>query len=90
MAKYIIEYDREVCIGVGACAGAAPDVWTMESEDKKADIKANLTPKIEGKMQYLEFDEDQLQVQLEAAQVCPVFAIKIKNLETGEYVYPQD
>lgn len=71
MGKYVIEYDREGCIGAGSCVGACPSNWTM-AEDGKADL-ANK-----------EIDEEQLSCNKEAAESCPVNVIHIVNKETGE------
>ena len=90
MAKYKMEYNRAECIGAGACVAAGPDIWTLnEGGDTKADVKAELNPKVEGDMQYLEFDEDMLQQHMDAAQACPVTVIKVINQETGEVLFPQ-
>lgn len=64
MAKYKIEYEREGCIGAGACVAVAPDAWRM-GDDGKADLLLN------------EFDEKDLQKQLDAARSCPVNVIHI-------------
>jgi len=82
--KYIIEYDRENCIGAAACAASGPQFWEMDD-----DSKANL---IEGKenndntkqAREIELDEDELNILLESARVCPVNVIKVKDKETDE------
>lgn len=71
MAKYTIEYDREGCIGAGSCVGAAPTNWEM-GEDNKANVLKR------------EIEEDELQLNKEAAESCPVNVIHIINNETGE------
>ncbi|MCL5103704.1 MAG: ferredoxin [Armatimonadetes bacterium] len=69
---YRIVVDRERCQGIGACVGAAPDVFEMDREGKAIVINA------EGA------DDDTI---LEAAEACPLEAIKLYN-EEGEQVYP--
>lgn len=71
--KYIIEYDREGCIGAAACIAVAPDSWEMDD-----DGKANLLKK--------EIDEDELEINKQAAEACPVNVIRIKDKDTGEYI----
>lgn len=69
---YRIVVDREKCQGIGACVGAAPDVFEIDSEGKAVVISA------EGA------DDDTV---LEAAEACPLEAIVLYD-ENGEKVYP--
>lgn len=71
MGKYTIEYEREGCIGAGACVDACPSNWSM-NDDGKADLKV------------AEIDEAQLEENKAAAEGCPVNVIHIINKETGE------
>ena len=71
MAKYEIIYDREGCIGAGACANVDPANWKMAD-----DGKANVLKK--------EIEESELEANLNAARSCPVNVIHITNKETGE------
>ncbi len=73
MAKYRIIFDRDACIGAYACVAVAPDTW-KEGDDGKAVLVKDV------------FDEEELEKQLDAARACPVNAIKIINLETGEEI----
>lgn len=69
-SRYIIEYEREGCIGAASCVAAAPKNWKM-NEDGKADyFKKEIT-------------EDELEDNLEAAKVCPVNVIHIIDKKTG-------
>lgn len=88
MAKYRIEYNKGTCIGVGACASSSSEFWVLGA-DRKADIAPAKKPRVEGDMQYLDFDEKDLTAVLQSAEVCPVFAIKVLNLETGEVLFPK-
>jgi len=69
---YRIVVDREKCQGIGACVGAAPDVFEIDTEGKAVVVSA------EG--------ADDATV-LEAAEACPLEAIKLYD-EEGEQVYP--
>lgn len=69
---YKIVIDREKCQGIGACVGAAPDVFEIDNEGKAVVTNA------EGA------DDDTV---LEAAEACPLEAITLYD-EDGEQVYP--
>ena len=71
LAKYEIGYERDGCIGAGACANVNPANWKM-SDDGKADVLKT------------EIDESELEANLSAARACPVNVIHIVNKETGE------
>jgi len=74
MAKYKIEIDRELCIGDGACCGEAPNTFEMDSDNiAKVTNPDGHTP----------------EEILQAAQVCPVDAIKLFDAATGEQVWPK-
>ena len=67
-----IKVDRDLCIGAGTCVVVAPRTFDLDDE-----LKAVVTdPKGD--------DEDTI---IEAAKVCPVFAIILKD-ETDEQIYP--
>ena len=74
--KYIIEYEREGCIGAAACCAVSPENWVM-NQDGKADLM------------HTEIGDDRLQENIEAAEVCPVRVIKIKEKKTGKQLAPQ-
>ena len=74
--KYIVEYHRDACIGAASCAAIAPLTFEMDEENKALIIE-------EG-----EWDDEE--IILAAAQSCPVFAIIIKDAETGEQIFPEE
>ncbi|MEM4248125.1 MAG: ferredoxin [Candidatus Nanoarchaeia archaeon] len=82
MAKYLIEYHRDLCIGCGACVAITPDDRELDDEGKADIKKANK----KGNLQTLEINEKELQKHKDAAQACPAQAIKIKDLKTGKYL----
>lgn len=69
---YKIVVDRDKCQGIGACVGAAPDVFELDKEGKAIVIKADGA------------DEETI---LLAAEACPLEAITLFG-EDGEQVYP--
>ena len=71
--KYALEYDREGCIGAAACAAVSKN-WVISPEDGKADYKE------------VEFSEEELEENLEAARSCPVNVIHIKRKDNGDKI----
>lgn len=69
---YIIVVDREKCQGIGACVGAAPDVFEIDGEGKATVRNA-------------EGADDETVVL--AAEACPLEAISVFD-EDGEQIYP--
>lgn len=74
--KYDIEYDREGCIGAAACCAVSPENWVM-NQDGKADLL------------HKDIGDDRLKENIEAAEVCPVRVIKLKEKKTGKQLAPQ-
>ena len=77
-SRYIIEYDRNKCIGAASCAAIAPLTFEMDEENKALIIDNPDN----------DFDEDD--IILAAAQSCPVFAIKIIDKTTNEVIFPKE
>lgn len=81
---YIIEYDREGCIGAAACVAVQDDQWELVA-DGKADLKDGKSEN-DNKIQRKEIDESELEKYKEAAESCPVTVIHIIDKETGEKI----
>ena len=79
MTKYKIEFDREVCIGALACTAVAEHFWPR-SEDGKVDL-TGATYNEQTKKWELIIDDKDFQINRDAADSCPVEAIKIIKLE---------
>jgi len=75
-SKWRVEYERDNCIGAGACVAANSEYWSID-EDGKATLKSATFD--QGKnLWILELDEGPLlQKQRDAAGVCPVNVIHI-------------
>ncbi|MGD8452040.1 MAG: ferredoxin [Phycisphaerae bacterium] len=73
MAKYKIEIDRDLCVGDGACVNEAPQALEMDDET----IAVVTNP-----------DGNTPEELLNAAQACPVDAIKLID-ENGNQVWPE-
>ncbi|MBI2564734.1 ferredoxin [Candidatus Woesearchaeota archaeon] len=74
--KYKIVHDRPGCIGCSACVVVAEKYWEMK-EDSKSSIKHEKMQHV-GEEEHLEHDED-YELNLEAAQTCPVNVIHIEK-----------
>jgi len=78
MAKYKITFDRNTCIGAFACVAADPETWEY-ADDGKVDMKGGTD---EGNGVFsLVVDEADLDKHKAAAEACPVYAIKVEQLE---------
>ncbi|MDP8943299.1 MAG: ferredoxin [Actinomycetota bacterium] len=68
-----IQVDRELCFGFGDCVDSAPDVFQLDDEDKSVVVNP---------------DGAGLDDLLLAAQDCPVDAIFVVAVESGDQLYP--
>ncbi len=73
MPKYIIEINREACVGDQQCCTEAPKTFEMDEENIVRVLNA------EGD------DPEQI---LAAAKVCPTDAIILKDAATGQQIWP--
>jgi len=84
MKKLKIKFDKNICIGNKACLAVDAERWVNDGD------KVNLVDgKDEGDEIYTlekEYDEDDAKVVIEGAEVCPVNAIGVKDVETGEEI----
>ena len=71
---WVVEVDRDACIGASACL-LADRSFALDDEGKAIILGT--------------IDEEERETLLDAARVCTVLAIKIKNKETGETIYPE-
>jgi ferredoxin len=69
----VIEIDRELCYGFGDCVSTAPDVFELDDDEKAVVVNPNGASR-----------ED----LAEAASNCPVMAITIRDVASGEQVFP--
>ncbi|MFS8131164.1 MAG: ferredoxin [Candidatus Dojkabacteria bacterium] len=74
-SAYIIEYDKNKCIGAASCSVIAPLTFFMNDENK-ADMVLDAQ------------DVDTDDAIMEGAQSCPVLAIKIIEKSTGDVLFP--
>ncbi|MBT6367807.1 ferredoxin [Candidatus Woesearchaeota archaeon] len=78
MAKYVVIHKKKECISCGACAAVAPDYWEMDDEGM-----AHLKKSVESNdLWTLGIDTEEARViNQEAADVCPVDIISVKEKE---------
>jgi len=81
--KFKLLHDRNTCIGCGACAVISPDFWEM-NDDGKSDIIGGKHR--EDGWQELDIEQKHYDINLEAAESCPVECIHIDDDETKERV----
>jgi ferredoxin len=82
--KWLIQYDRRVCIGSGTCAAVCEKHWRMKDDGKAELIGAvfnNETQMFEKAVPDSEFEGNRM-----AAEGCPPICIHITNTETGEKI----
>ena len=78
--QYLIQYDREGCIGAAACAAASAE-WSIV-----ADGKADLKDMKKDQTDFFErtIGDGELEQHMAAAKSCPVNVIHIIDLQTKE------
>ncbi len=79
MAKYKVIIDRDACIACGVCASLCPDVFELSSEDGKSQIVESLREA--GNIGVGIIDENLKECVSNAADSCPVGAIKIEEVK---------
>ncbi|MEM3374116.1 MAG: ferredoxin [Candidatus Woesearchaeota archaeon] len=84
MAKtYTLQHDRVNCIGCGACATIAPKFWEM-NDDGKSDIIGGKSK--ENGWQERKINQEDFDINLEAAESCPVEVIHLIDDESGKKI----
>ena len=86
MAKYVIKYERDGCIGAAACVGMDGKNWVLDVQDSKADLINGTLNEQSGQWEK-EVDEAELEAVLNGAKACPVLVIHVFDKETGEKLF---
>ncbi|MGP3925430.1 ferredoxin [Streptomyces sp. 8N616] len=73
--RWHVEVDRAVCIGSGLCVSSAPGGFRLDSARQSHPVEA---------------DADASEALLAAAEGCPVEAIALTLVESGEAVFPPE
>ncbi|MEK6887408.1 MAG: ferredoxin [Candidatus Aenigmatarchaeota archaeon] len=79
MRKYIVQYNRKKCIGVGVCEAVNPERWSV-SETRKADFRGAVFNE-QTQLFELEINQNELDRMQIAADGCPKHAIQIIDKE---------
>ena len=81
--KYRIIYDRQACIGAAACVAVFDKRWEMVA-DNKANLKGGTETSKD--VWQLDIDDSEYEDLKTSGDVCPVNAIHVFKLETGEKI----
>ncbi|MFE7118535.1 ferredoxin [Streptomyces sp. NPDC057654] len=73
--RWHVEVDRGVCIGSGMCVSTAPEAFRLDAARQSHPVTA---------------ERDASESVLAAAESCPVEAITITELPSGEAVFPPE
>ena len=76
--KYKIIFDRSKCIGALACYAVAQKYWEL-ADDGKVNLKG-ATKRDDGKFELI-VEEGEVDVNRDASDSCPVYAIKIEEVD---------
>lgn len=79
--KYKIRHDRPGCIGCTMCANIAPKHWEMSDLDGQADL---IGGEEVDSGQEKSIDESEFQVNMDAAESCPVNVIHLIEIGSGK------
>ncbi len=81
--KYVLQHDRESCIGCGACTAMGPENWAMGD-----DGKAKLIGSAVNKAQMFEksIDDSSFEKNKMIAEGCPVNVIHIIDKKSGKKI----
>ena len=82
MSEYEVQVDRKKCIGAGFCEKLAPQLFKLD-ENNRSTIKGGNG---KGDVLSLAIGPAQLEECVEAAKVCPSYAIEVINRNTGKSV----
>jgi ferredoxin len=90
--KLRISVDPELCFGAASCVTVSPDHFRLNDQNK-AEVMEPGSDIVAGNPIYeriIEADEAKKDELILSAQSCPVSAISIWNMDTGEKLYPKE
>ncbi len=82
-----LKVDRNLCIGASNCVAIAPIVFKLDEEGKSVIIKKDGTATSD-LTDYIDINEKDAQIIMEAARACPTLAIYIYD-DNGKQIYPE-
>lgn len=71
--KWHVEIAVDICIGSGSCVSRAPEAFELDQRRQSCVKHALVAPSAD---------------VLDAAEICPVEAITIRDETTGQWVFP--
>jgi len=88
--KLKISVDPTLCYGAASCITVSPDHFALNDENKAVVMDVGETVKGDSRLyeRVIEADEMKKDEIIMAAKSCPVSAISVWNMETGERLYP--
>jgi ferredoxin len=88
--KLKITVNPELCFGAAACVTVSPSHFRLNDKNKAEVLENNEDVKAGNPIyeRIIEADEAKKEELIMAARSCPVAAISIFNVETGEKLYP--
>lgn len=82
MAEYEVRIDRKKCIGAGFCEKLTPKIFKVDGNNRVTLIGAAA----KGDIQSVAVGEVDLKASMEAAKVCPSYAIEVLRAKSGKSV----
>ena len=88
MKKVKLIFERKTCIGAFTCMAVSEEIWGMDEnkEDKAKIILPNVKEK-DGVYEVIVEGEELVEKAISSAEVCPVYAIRIVDAETGDKIF---
>ncbi len=90
--KLKISVDPDLCFGAASCVTVSPSHFRLNDKNKAEVIEegGDIVPGNPIYERIIEADEAKRDELILSAQSCPVSAISIWDVETGERLYPKD
>lgn len=91
MTRYKIILDRAACIGASPCVSVegGKDIWKMDFDEGKVDMILEGATKTPERHEIIVEDEELVKKAIASGEICPVVAIKVINMDTGEDLVKQ-
>ncbi|WP_190020912.1 ferredoxin [Streptomyces hiroshimensis] len=81
--RWRVQVDQGLCVGSGMCVGSAPEAFALDAGRRSRPVAEEIAEEVAE-------ETDASGPVLAAAESCPVEAITISVLDTGEPVFPPD
>jgi ferredoxin len=90
--KLKISVDPNLCFGAASCVTVSPDHFRLNDQNKAEVIEPGIDVTAGNPIyeRIIEADDAKRDELILAARSCPVSAISIWNVKTGEKLYPKD